>query len=178
MDVPATTFRPEHEVHTSFGARFALRVSCAALALLWSIEGLSRYRTFHNRTFDLALYARQAWGLAHGDYWDPIVDCHFLGTHVALVLWPLGWLGRVFGVVPVLIVAQALALSLAALPLAQIGARRFGDRGALAAGAAWLLYPNLGHVASYEFHPGSLAMLPLAYALDALDRGRDGRIAA
>ena len=163
---------------TSFGTRFALRLSSAAFALLWSIEGLSRYRTFHNRTFDLALYARQAWGLAHGDYWDPIVDCHFLGTHVALVLWPLGLLGRVFGVVPVLIVAQALALALAALPLAQIGARRFGDRGAWIAGAAWLLYPNLGHVASYEFHPGSLAMLPLAYALDALDRGRAGRYAA
>src|SRR4051812_43397624 len=102
---------PTMLVHMSFGTRFVLRVSSAAFAVLWSIEGLSRYRTFHNRTFDLALYARQAWGLVHGDFWDPIVDSHFLGTHVALVLWPLGSLGRYFGVVPVLIVAQALALS-------------------------------------------------------------------
>ena len=161
-------------VYMTFGTRFVLRVSSAAFAVLWSIEGLSRYRTFHNRTFDLALYARQAWGLVHGDYWDPIVDSHFLGTHVALVLWPLGLVGQRFGMVPVLIVAQALAFALAALPLAQIGARRFGDRGALLAAGAWLLYPNLGHVASYEFHPGSLGMLPLAFALDALDRGRAG----
>lgn len=159
-------------VRMSFGTRFALRVSSAAFALLWSIEGLSRFLTFHNRTFDLALYARQAWGLAHGDYWDPIIGVHFLGTHVALVLWPLGLIGRVFGVVPTLIVAQALALGLTTLPLAQLGARRFGDAGALLLAAAWLLYPNLGHVASYEFHPGSLAMLPLALALSALDRDR------
>jgi uncharacterized membrane protein len=110
----------------SFGTSLVLRMSSAAFAVLWSIEGLSRYRAVHNRTFDLALYARQAWGLAHGDIWDPIVNAHFLGTHVALVLWPLGLLGRALGTVPVLIVAQALAFALATLPLAQIGARRRG----------------------------------------------------
>jgi uncharacterized membrane protein len=156
----------------SFGTRIALRVSSAVFALLWSIEGLSRYRNFHNRTFDLALYARQAWGLANGDYYDPIVDVHFLGTHVALVLWPLGVLGQYVGTVQVLIVAQALALALAAMPIARFGARRFGERGAWLAAATWLLYPNIGHVASYEFHPGSLGILPLAIALDALDSDR------
>lgn len=153
----------------SFGTRFALRVSSAVFALLFSIEGLSRFRTFHNRTFDLALYTRQAWGLVHGDYWDPIVDAHFLGTHVALVLWPLGLLGKYFGTSAVLIVAQAFALAFTTLPIAEIGARRLGDRGAWLAAAAWLLYPNIGHVAAYEFHPGSIAMLPLAVALNALD---------
>jgi uncharacterized membrane protein len=156
----------------SLGTRLALRVSSAVFALLWSVEGLSRYRTFHNRTFDLALYARQAWGLAHGDFYDPLVDVHFLGTHVALVLWPLGMLGSYVGTVPVLIIAQALALAFSALPIARIGARRFGDRGAWLAAATWLLYPNIGHVASYEFHPGSIGIFALAVALDALDSDR------
>lgn len=156
----------------SFGTRVALRVSSAVFALLWSLEGLSRFHNFHNRTFDLALYARQAWGLVHGDFYDPIVDVPFLGSHVALVLWPLGMLGKVFGTVPVLIVAQALALAFTALPIARIGARRFGDRGAWLGAAAWLLYPNIGHVASYEFHPGSIGVLAIALALDALDADR------
>lgn len=156
----------------SFGTRVALRVSSAVFALLWSFEGLSRFRNFHNRTFDLALYARQAWGLVHGDYYDPIVDVPFLGSHVALVLWPLGLLGKVFGTVPILIIAQAFALAFAALPIARIGARRFGDRGAWIGAAAWLLYPNIGHVASYEFHPGSIGVFAIAVALDALDAGK------
>jgi uncharacterized membrane protein len=136
------------------------------------IQSLARYATYHNRTYDLALYARQAWGLAHHEFWDPLVNAHFLGTHVALVLWPLGLLGLRFGTVNVLLIAQSLAFALAALPLARIGARRFGSAGALCAALTWLLYPNISQVASYEFHPGSLAVLPLALALDALDRRR------
>jgi uncharacterized membrane protein len=156
----------------SLATRIVLLLISAAFSVLMGIQGISRYVTYHNQTYDLALYARQAWGLAHGIFWDPIVDVHFFGTHIALVLWPLGLLGRVFGVVPVLLVAQVLAFGLATLPLAEIGARRFGDAGALSAGAAWLLYPNISHVASYELHPGSLAVLPLALALNALDAGR------
>jgi uncharacterized membrane protein len=156
----------------SLGTRFVLWLLSAVFAALMGIQSLARYGSFHNRTYDLALYARQAWGLAHGQFWDPIVNAHFLGTHIALVLWPLGWLGREFGTVRVLLVAQALAFGLATLPLAQIGARRFGDAGALCSAVAWLLYPNLSHVASYEFHPGSLGVLPMALALDALDRRR------
>jgi uncharacterized membrane protein len=148
----------------------------AAFSAYGAIAAWSRYATFHNHTFDLALYARQAWGLAHGEPWEPLLGSHFLGTHVPIVLWPLGLLGAWLDTVPVLLFAQALAFGLATLPLAQIGARRLGDEGALVAALAWLLYPNLGHVVSYEFHPGALAVLPLAFALDALDRGHAGEL--
>lgn len=154
----------------SLATRLVLWLLSAAFSALMGVQSLARYATYHNRTYDLALYARQAWGLTHDDLWDPIVGAHFLGTHIAVVLWPLGQLGKTFGVVPVLLIAQAVAFGLATLPLAQIGARRFGDAGALSAATAWLLYPNISHVASYEFHPGSLGVWPLALALDALDR--------
>src|SRR5262249_54142184 len=124
------------------------------------------------RTFDLALYARMAWGLVHGEAWDPIVGGNFLGGHLPFVLAPLGLLGVVLGTVPVLLVAQSLAIALAAWPLAQLGARRLGRAGGIAAAAIWLLYPNLGHVATYEVHPGTLAVWPLCCAIDACDRKR------
>ena len=66
--------------------RIAIWICSAAFAALGAIEALSRFATFHNRTFDLALYACQAWGLAHGDLWEPVIGCHFFGTHVAVVL--------------------------------------------------------------------------------------------
>jgi uncharacterized membrane protein len=156
----------------SLATRLVVLLMSAAFSALLGIQSFSRFSTYHNRTYDLALYARQAWGLAHGNYWDPIVDVHFLGTHLAGILWPLGLLGRSFGVVPVLLVAQALAIGLATLPLAQIGARRFGDVGALCATAAWFAYPNISQVATYEFHPGTLGVLPMACLLDAYDQRR------
>jgi uncharacterized membrane protein len=143
------------------GLQFGLLVS-----LSWA-----RYANVHQRTFDLALYARIAWGLAHGDGWSPLLGTSALGCHLSPVLLILGLLGRLFGTVPVLLTAQAACIALMLFPLARIGARRQGMRGVWLAGAAWLLYPNLFHVGTYEFHPGTLALLPMAWAFDALDRG-------
>lgn len=148
----------------------ALAIAASAhCALLFGLA-LSRFEQVHQRTFDLALYARAAWGLARGDFWAPLLDCHVFGTHLSPVLLPLGLLGMALGTVPTLLFAQALCVSLCVWPMARIGARRMGQRGVWLGALAWLLYPNLGHVATYEFHPGSLALLPMCWAFDALDR--------
>lgn len=139
---------------------FALLLGCS-----WA-----RYSNVHQHTFDLALYTRIAWGLAHGDLWASVINAPALGTHLAPVLLPLGLLGAVVGTVPVLLTAQAAAIALCLFPIARIGARRLGTRGTWLAGGAVLLYPNLFHVGTYEFHPGTLAVLPMCWAFDALDR--------
>jgi uncharacterized membrane protein len=154
-------------------SRASARIVWAAIALhaaLTAVMALARFASVHNRTFDLALYARMAWGLVHGEAWDPIVGGSFLGGHLPLVLLPLGALGQLLGTVPVLLVTQSIALALTAWPLSLIGARQLGPAGGIAAALAYLLYPNLGHVATYEFHPGALGLLPMAYALEWLER--------
>ena len=138
-------------------------------ALMFAL-GWSRYATCHNHTFDLALYARSAWGLARGAVWNPIADSTFVHLHASWLLLPLGLLGRVFGVVPVLLFAQSLSIALCLWPLTRIATRHLGAIGRWIAPLLWIAYPNLGHVGSYEMHPGTLALLPLCWALDALDR--------
>ncbi len=152
----------------------ALFAMIGAFALLTGWLAFARYHSLHHRTFDLALYTRMAWGLAHGQLWEPIVGGSFLGGHVPWVLLPLGLLGTLFGTAETLLVVQSVLVGAAAWPLARIARRHIGPGAALVVAAAWLLYPNLGHVTAYEFHPGNLALLPMAHALDALDRG-DGR---
>ncbi|MCA9580248.1 MAG: DUF2079 domain-containing protein [Myxococcales bacterium] len=130
-----------------------------------------RFVTFHNGTFDLALYGRMAWGLVHGDFWEPVVGAAFAGVHLSFVMFPLGLVGLLFRYPETLLAAQAIAVALAVWPLAQIGQRHLGTAGALGAAFLWLLYPNVAHVATDEFHPGTLAVLPLALLLEAIDRG-------
>jgi uncharacterized membrane protein len=156
-----------------FPRRTRLTVGLIAGLQFGLLLGLSwaRYANVHQRTFDLALYARIGWGMAHGDGWAPLIGTSALGCHLSPVLLILGLLGRVLGTVPVLLAQQAACIALTLFPLARIGARRQGLRGVWLAGAAWLLYPNLFHVGSYEFHPGTLAVLPMTWAFDALDRG-------
>jgi uncharacterized membrane protein len=136
-----------------------------------------RYATFHNRNFDLAFYARLAWGAAHLDRWEPILNAHVYGLHFVWAFQILGFLGLLFGQVRTLLVAQSLAVAMAAWPLARLGARALRERGsspsalgAYAAALAWLLHPNLAHVAGNDFHPGTLATLPLAWCCESLHR--------
>lgn len=154
----------------------ATRREVLALALsmgaLFVLLGGARFATFHNQTFDLAFYTRLAWGIVHGNYWEPMVNAHMYGLHLSPILAPIAVLGWLSDTAWVLIVAQALALALAAFPLARIGAAHLGSGGAIAGAVAWLLYPNLGHVAGYEVHPGTIAALPLAWMAYAIDRRR------
>ena len=143
----------------------------SAQGLLFAALGLARWATFHNETFDLAFYTRIAWGLAHNDHWEPMVNAHILGLHISPVLAPIGLLGRIVGTAPLLIVAQAAALAAATFPLARIGVRHLGPSGAVIGALAWLFHPNLGHVAGYEAHPGALAALPLAWLAWSIDAG-------
>ena len=152
-------------------ARLSLGLVFGLVAAVLATLGWARYASFHNETFDLAFYARMAWGLVRGSFWEPIVGAHVFGLHVSPVMALLGLLGLVLPVVPLLLVTQALAVAATAWPIARMGARRFGAAGVLLGAGAWLLYPNIGHVASYEFHPGTLAVLPMAWMLEGIDRG-------
>lgn len=153
----------------SRNARIVVGSLATLASVLYAGLGYARYTTYHNTTFDLAFYARMAWGYANWDYWEPIVNAHFYGLHLSPVLFPLGYLGALFGEVETLLVAQGLAVAWAAWPLARMAERRFGLSGALVGAGAWLLFPNLAHVAGDEFHPGTIATLPLAWMMVAID---------
>ncbi|MEO0325968.1 MAG: DUF2079 domain-containing protein, partial [Myxococcota bacterium] len=162
-----------HSTQAAFRRRLTrlLPGALALLAFAVTLAGVeARYATFHNRTFDLAFYARMAWGLAGNDWWDPLVGAHVLGLHVSPVLVPLGVLGRLIGdPVRVLMVAQSAALVGAGLCIARAGRRWLGPAGAVLGVLTVVLHPNALHAATYEVHPGTLALLPMAYALERLD---------
>lgn len=151
------------------------RVSNLALsaAVLFAAMALARYGTYHNDTFDLAFYARTVWGLGRLDLWNPLVGADARGLHLSPALIPLALLSRVVPTVPLLLLTQAACVCGAAIPLARLAARRVGHPWApyLTAGV-YLLLPAVGSVASYEFHPSALALLPLALALDFFDDRR------
>ncbi|MGZ6095120.1 MAG: DUF2079 domain-containing protein [Polyangiales bacterium] len=154
--------------------RFPLvRISNVALvaALAFAFLALRRYATFHNETFDLAFYARLVWGLGRWDRYQPLTNSDLWGLHASPILYPLGWLGRVLPIIPLMLVVQAASVCAAGIPLARIAARRVGHPAAADVTlVAYLLYPTIGTLATYEFHPSALALFPLALAIDWFDR--------
>ena len=148
-----------------------LAATASAYAVLLGWLGVARFATFHNETFDLAFYTRMAWGYVHGELWEPIVGANVAGLHLSPIVLPLGLIGELTGSIPVvLIAAQAAAIAAAAWPLAAMGHRRMGAPGAWLGALAFLLFPSVAHVATYEVHPGTMAVLPMAFMIDGLDR--------
>lgn len=152
-----------------------------AVVVVFSALAIARFHTFHNRTFDLAFYTRMAWGFVRLDLWMPLNEAHFFGLHLSPILIPIGALGTLLdwaglgSIQTVLLVSQCASAGFAALCLARLAEVHLGgkDKRALSLlllGAATLLFhPNLLHVLSYEAHPGTLALGPLAALLVELD---------
>jgi uncharacterized membrane protein len=146
----------------------------ALITAIFAYFAWCRFDTVHNQTFDLAFYTRMAWGGVRGDFWMPIVDAHVFGLHISPVLLPIGAMGAWIGTVNALILAQAVSAFGAAFMLSRLGRRRLGTTGAWMGALVLLLHPNMGHVLTYEAHPGTLALFPLAWAVERLD-AQDGR---
>ena len=141
-----------------------------ALFIDLSVRSIARWFFVHNQTFDLAFYIRIAWGFTEGDLWNPLVGASIWGLRISPVLYPLGWIGKWLGMAPTLLIAQALAVAGAGWLMMRIASRRLGINYAWLGPLSWSLYPHLGHVGTYEFHPGTLALLPLVWMIDAYDR--------
>lgn len=142
-----------------------------AVAAYWMAE--RRFETCSNANFDLAFYMRIVWGLAYGDRFNPLVGAHDLGLHLAPVLHLFAPLAFFLPLAKTLLAAQAAVLGACAPLLYRIAAKRTGSAAVgVALAAAWALYPTVLQVGSREFHPGTLALLPLLAAFDALDEGR------
>jgi uncharacterized membrane protein len=137
-----------------------------------------RYATYHSRTFDLAFYVRIVWGLGRGDLWVPLSGASYLGLHLEPALSVLGLVGRVVPIAPLLLLCQAAAVACAPLPLYRLARRHLSSPWlAVVVALTALLYPTISVSTLFDFHPGTMAVTPLLFALDAFDRGPSHRTA-
>ena len=158
-------------------------VAVAFLAVAWTVLYVTlsvlQYETGHNASFDLALYARSLWGIAHGVPFNPLRDQHSLALHSHAILYLLAPLTKVVSPVCVLLTLQAISLGGAGLLLYTISKRRLGREPIAACVAlSYFLYPVAANAALFDAHPKTLAMIPILCLLDGLDRAgrREGTV--
>jgi uncharacterized membrane protein len=163
----------------------SLKLVVVAYAVVFSAAGLLDYIGFRSASYDLGNAVQAIWNTAHGHILETTAEngdaFSRLGWHVdpLLVLFaPLWW---IWSSPVILLVVQAVAVSLGALPVFWLTRKHLGsEKAATAFAIAYLAYPatqwnaldpNLG------FHPVSLALPLLLYALWWLDEERWVRFA-
>jgi uncharacterized membrane protein len=159
------------------GPRVLLGVGIAAYAAGFGALSVLRHEAFFTGRFDLGNMVQAVWSTAHG---HPLRMTDLdgdqisrLGAHVdpVLVLFaPLWW---IWPSPNMLLVVQAVAVGLGALPVFWLARKHLGTgRAGLGFALAYLLYPATGWLTLNEFHPVALATPLLCFAWWYLDEHR------
>lgn len=130
---------------------------------------VARHRAFLTHAFDMGQMVQALYTIRRGGNFSTVVGLPFLGDHARFVLYPLALLALP---AQALLVGQALALSLGAVPLYLLTRRRAPVWAALAVVVLYVAYPSLQWTALFDLHPEVAATTLLLFAFWAADTRR------
>ena len=157
--------------------RLLLWTAVAAYAAGFSALSVLRHRAFSTGRFDLGNMVQSVWSTAHG---HPLQitglrgdQVSRLGAHFDPILAAFAPLWLVWPSPDVLLVAQAVAVALGALPVYWLARKHLGsERAGVGFALAYLAYPPTQWLTLNEFHPVALACPLLLFAIWFLDEDR------
>lgn len=136
-----------------------------------------KHNTFHSYTFDLGIMSQVTWNTAHGRLFETSLDRaqdtelvgSYLGNHVRPIFLLLAPLYLLWPDPRLLLILQSVALGLGAVPLFWIARRELKSPWLLAGlVASYFLYPALGFINLFDFHPVALCVPSMLIAYWAL----------
>ncbi|UKY50685.1 DUF2079 domain-containing protein [Streptomyces inhibens] len=149
--------------------------TAAFLFVAYALLAICRFRSMGSSSWDLGIFEQAVRGYAH--FQAPIVDLkgpgtNILGDHFSPVLIVLAPFYRLFPSPLTLLIAQAALFALSAIPVARAAARYLGRLPGLALGAAYGLSWGVQKAVDFDFHEIAFALPLIAFALEAVLRGR------
>jgi uncharacterized membrane protein len=164
-----------------------LRRLSPATRLVWALMfvhggvfswlSVARHQSFSSGRFDFGNMIQAVWNTAHGRFLETtdVSGEQFtrLGAHVDPILALFAPIFRVWPEPGILLVTQAVAVALGALPVFWLGRLWLrNDRLAVAMAAVYLLYPPLQFAVLFDFHPVTLAAPLLLYCIWAAETAK------
>jgi uncharacterized membrane protein len=150
----------------------------AGAVLLWTAVlatyAILRYQRLNATAYDLAIQSQVIWNTGHGRFFASTLEVNnYLGDHVQPILLLLAPFYRLWPRPELLLIIQAFALSVGAIPVYRLAGRHLGNkRLALLFGLIFLLYPNLGFMNRFDFHLVTFSIPFLLFAFNAWDESR------
>ncbi|MEU9121984.1 DUF2079 domain-containing protein [Streptomyces sp. NPDC048506] len=149
--------------------------TAAFFFLAFTLLALARFRSLSTSSWDLGIFEQAIRSYAH--FQAPIVDLkgpgtNILGDHFSPVLILLAPLYRLFPSSLTLLIAQAALFALSTIPITRAAARALGRLPGLAIGVAYGASWGIQKAVDFDFHEIAFALPLLAFALEAVLRGR------
>ncbi|MEU7259938.1 DUF2079 domain-containing protein [Streptomyces rimosus] len=166
-------------LRTRTAALFAPRsvpywTAAALFVVFFAVSGL-RFRAMATSSWDLGIFEQAVRAYAH--LRAPVADLkgpgtNLLGDHFSPVLALLAPLYRIFPSALTLLCAQSFLFALSAVPVTRTAIRFLGRGRGLAVGVAYGLSWGLQKAVDFDFHEIAFAVPLIAFALEAVLRGR------
>jgi uncharacterized membrane protein len=164
---PGLGSKSESRLVGDLGPRLLLVLATLLYAYYYGKLTLDRFDAFHQPGFDLGIFDQGVWLLSR--FKDPFVSImglNLFGDHASYILLafvPLYW---IWPAPQLLLLAQTLALAVAAIPVFLLARRVLHNSWiALLPALAFLLNPALGWVNVENFHPDSFEVPLVLFAL-------------
>jgi uncharacterized membrane protein len=142
-----------------------------------SVLTVARHGSFQTHAFDLGIQDQAMYTLVTRGY--PLVTLYGpepinqLGDHFALIYYIIAPVYAAFSSATTLLILQSVALGLGAIPVYLLAKDKIRNTAfALALAAAYLLYPALHAVNTFDFHEIALVTPLLLFSLYFLETGR------
>lgn len=148
-----------------------LLIMTTAWTAVLASYAILRHQRLNSTVYDLGIKSQVIWNTWQGRWFASSIEVNnYLGDHLQLVFLLLAPLFSIWEDVRILLLVQSLLLGLGAIPLYRIARRRLGNNWlALAFAAAYLLYPTVGFVNRFDFHPVTFTIFFIFMALDLLE---------
>ncbi|WP_293331705.1 DUF2079 domain-containing protein [Microcoleus sp. CAWBG58] len=139
----------------------------ALFALIFFLCSSVRHALLESNAFELGIYDQVAYLISQGKTpFSSFLEIHHLGNHAAGVMYPVGWLYKIYPNVHWLLLVQAVALASGAWPVWCL-ASQAGLKNSIARAIAciYLFYPLVFNVNLFDFHPEVIALPALLAAI-------------
>lgn len=146
-----------------------------SMIVLWTAVlagyAIARHDRLNSTVFDLGIKSQVIWNTWQGNWFASSVEVeHYLGDHVQFVFLLIAPLFALWEDVRILLILQSILLGLGAVPVYRIANRKLANKAlALTFAAAFLLYPTIGFVNRFDFHPVTFTIFFILMAIDLLE---------
>ncbi len=169
--------RAVHVYRVELSTRAVLWAGMLAWTAGFSALSILRQRAFNTGRFDMGNMVQAVWATAHGRPLEVTSldgrQISRLAVHFDPILAAFAPVWRIWPSADMLVVVQAAAVALGALPVFWLARKHLGsERAALGFALAYLLYPPVQWLTLNEFHPVALACPLLLFAFWHLDEDR------
>ncbi len=155
-------------------ANFLVIVFIIAYAIFFSYYTILKHNAFQTSAYDLGIYMQSLWNTIHGNglFYTTLWEGSRFAAHFEPILFFILPIYAAFPKAETLLILQSVILALGALPVYWLARDELGKKAGVVFAAAYLLYPALHGVNSFDFHGSALAIPVLLFCFYAFKKGR------